>query len=237
MTNILRFRVPNSTQASAPVTDITIGRNICLIVGLACMAGFIVNMLVATAPPALFDIGWRINFLQQAGERSIVFLFGAALFLYSQIAYSQIANRRIAKSFSLICLGVGVALMLSCVVVVRDSLVLQDVSVERISRQAAQIQSQMEERQNSSDLPEGVTIEQLQQASAQIITEAERLTSNARTDIARTGLASMGNLFIVGLALVGLGRCGLSSIRQMAQSNRGSAGLSLSVNKRSLDTY
>ncbi|MEM6451112.1 MAG: hypothetical protein AAF703_12440 [Cyanobacteria bacterium P01_D01_bin.105] len=192
------------------------GRNICLIVGLACIAGFIVDMLVATSPPTPFEIGWRINFLQQAGERSIVFLFGAALLLYSQIT-----NRRIAKPFSLICLGVGVALMLSCIVVIRDGLVLQDVSVERISKQAEQIQNQMEERQNSSDLPEGVTLEQLQQASAQITTEAKRLTSNTRTDIARRGLASMGNLLIVGLALVGLGRCGLRNIRQMAPGGRG----------------
>ena len=216
MTSILKSRVPNPSQVSVPSADIAMGRSICLIVGLACIVGFIADMLIATATPSPFEIGWRISFLQQAGERSIVFLFGAALLLYSQIA-----NRRIAKPLSLICLGVGVALILSCIVVIRDSLLLQDVSVKRIANQAEQIQTQIEERQNSSDLPEGITLEQLRQASTQVTTEAERLKSNARTGITRTGLASMSNLIIVGLALVGLGRFGLSSVRQIARGSRG----------------
>lgn len=213
MASLLRPRVPTQTSASIPTYYYIAGRSICLVVGLSCIAGFIFDTLILGLPVDPFNLTWRIGFLQQAGDRSIIFLFGSAL-----VIYSQIGNRRISRPLSLICLGTGVALMLSCIVVIRDSLVLQDVTVSRISNQAEQLQLRIEESQESpGDLPEGISLDQLEQAAQQVTSEADRLKQTSRMGITKSGLSSMSNLIIVGLGLVGLGRVGLVTGRRIAR--------------------
>lgn len=187
-------------------------RQICLIVGLVCLAGFLVDMLAIGMPLSPFDLAWRIGFLQQMGDRSIILLFGTALLLYSQLA-----NRRLSRPLSLILLGVGVAFILSSVLVIRDSTVLKDQALNNISAQAQQIQTQIEAGRNNSSLPSEITPKQLDEASQQISSRAEQLKQNAQTGITKAGLGSIGNLIVVGLGLVGLGRFGLVASRRFTK--------------------
>lgn len=193
---------------STPSADNLVGRNICLVVGLTCIFGFLVDMLALTTPLDPFALEWRVNFLQQTGDRSIILLFGVALVLYSIFT-----NRRLARPISFVSMIVGVALMLSCVLVIRDSLVLRNQALTTIGTQAEQLQTQIDESRNSSDLPADITPEQIRQASAQVANQAESLKVNAREGIVKAGFASIGNLIVVGLGLVSLGRLGLKGKR------------------------
>ena len=185
-------------------------KQICLIVGLVCLAGFAVDMLAISMPLNPFDLPWRINFLQQMGDRSIILLFGSALILYSQVG-----NRRLTKPLSLILLGIGVAFILSSVLVIRDSLILQDQTINNISTQAEQLQTQIEDSRGNPELPPEITSEQFDQAAQQITTQAEQLKQNTRSGITKAGLASIGNLIVVGMGLIGLGRFGLTTARRI----------------------
>ena len=89
-------------------------------VSLVCLAGFAVDVLALVVPSNFFDLPWRIRVLQQVSDRSVILLFGVALLLYSQIN-----NRRVNRPLSLMAMGLGVAFMLSCTLIIRDSLILQ----------------------------------------------------------------------------------------------------------------
>lgn len=189
-----------------------IHKQLCLIVGLVCMAGFCVDMLTLVLPLAPFQLSWRMSVLEQVGDRSIVFLLGSAL-----VIYSQLINRRVVRPLSLLCLGVGIAFMLSCLVVIRDSLVMQDVTISRISNQAEVLQARIREGENSPELPADISLDQLREAAQQVASEAEQLKQNSRTEINKLGLSSMGNLVVVGLGLMSVGRFGLATSRRIAR--------------------
>lgn len=178
-------------------------KTICQIVGWVCLTGFAIDLLALALPPDPLSLEWRINFLQQLGDRSIILLFGTAFVLYGLID-----ARRWLRQFSLMCLIIGILFHLSCLLIIRDGLVLQRQTVENISSQASQIQSQIQQSQ-SGELPEDVTPEQLQQFSELVSTQAETLKQNTRTGITKVGLASAGNLVVVGLGLISLGRYGM----------------------------
>ena len=55
----------------------------CLIGGLTCLLGFLVDMLVLATPPDVFALEWRINIMQQVGDRSIVLLLGVGMLMFS----------------------------------------------------------------------------------------------------------------------------------------------------------
>lgn len=182
-----------------------IGRRICLIVGLTCLAGFLMDLIVLGTPPNPFALEWRINFLQQAGERSIILLFGFALLLYGLFD-----NRAIKRILGFASLAIGVAFVLSCVLVIRDSLILRNQAIQNISNQELQAQEQIEEARSRDDLPENITLEQLQEASQQIANQADSIKQNTRQGISRVGVGSISNLVAVGLGMIGLGRLGLN---------------------------
>lgn len=196
------------SQNATPSTP-TAGKNICLVVGLTCLLGFLVDTLVLSTPPEPLSLEWRVNLLQQVGDRSIVLLFAAALLMYAFIG-----QRQLKRSLGFICLVLGVAFMLSCILVIRDSLILQSETLQNISNQEQQVQSQIEQARESSANLSGavVTPEQLQQASQQLANEASTLKQNARQGITKAGVASMGNLIAVGLGMLGLGRLGIKRV-------------------------
>lgn len=202
-------RVPQRSAANydmpATTGDGNQGKQICVIVGLTCIAGFLIDILVLGTPPDPFALEWRINFLQQAGDRSIVLLFGTALLLYGLFD-----NRAIKRIIGFASLAIGVACVLSCVLVIRDSLILRNQAIQNISNQEQQVQEQIEAFRSRDELPENVTLEQLQQASQQIASQADLVKQNARQGISRVGVGSIGNLVAVGLGMIGLGRLGLN---------------------------
>lgn len=178
-------------------------QQICLIVGLTCIVGFLIDAIALGSPPDPGALEWRISFMQQMGDRSIVLLFGSALLLYSLLE-----QRQLAKQLGIVLLIVGILFQLSCVLVIRDSLVLQKQTLGNIDTQAEELQTQIDASSSNPDLPAEVTPDQLQQISQQVTAQAESLRQNARTGITKALVASLGNLVVVGLGLIGLGRVG-----------------------------
>lgn len=182
----------------------TPGQGLSLIVGLACVAGFLVDLAVIALPPDPLNIQWRINFLQQVGDRSVVLLFGFALLMFGLLD-----SRGLRKQFALFCLMLGVAFALSGVIVMRDSLKFQDIAIRNITSQEAQVRTQIESAQSN---PQGVspdlTPEVLQQASQELTQRVESAKQSTKTGVLKVGASSVGNLIVSGIALIFIGRFG-----------------------------
>lgn len=187
---------PNITSSYNP-------KALCRLVGFACLAGFFVDLLVLTYPPAFGNIEWRIGFLQQLGDRSIILLFGLALVMFG-IVELRTWRRRLA----VVCLVTGVLFNLSCILVIRDSLTFQQQALTTINNQASQVQSRIEQAQRDRNIAPNVTPQQLEQASQAISNQAASLKQNAKTSVLKTSVASVGNLIVVGLTLIALGQYG-----------------------------
>lgn len=189
-------------------------RQLCFIVGLACLAGFGVDVLEIALPPSPLAMEWRASFLQQVGDRGILLLFGSALLIYSQMN-----KQRFSKVLSLFCLSAGIAFILSCILLINDSQQLKMQAVANITTQAEQLRADIEERQSSSGT-EKISPELLSQANLQIDSQAKQLKQRTQADITRAGLSSLGNLIVIGLGLLGVGRFGLSKSKNTQYQRR-----------------
>lgn len=197
-----------STVSNPAPTDPSAAAIICRIVGLTCVAGFISDMLTLAFPIGP-TVDWRVNFLQQVGDRSIILLFGVALVLYGFWA-----SRELRKSISYAVLGVGVLFLLCCILVIRDSAVLRSEAVQRIDLQATELQTRVEEQaQIESEV-----------AARRIDAEAAELKQNAKSSLTKAGIRSTSNFVIVGIGLVGLGRLGINSQRSPQSRASGKSG-------------
>lgn len=179
------------------------------IVGIACIVGFLFDMTILSMPFVPQSIEWRLTFLQQMGERSIVLLFGVALVMLSNL------NSRIwAKRISFLSLMAGVIFLLSCMLSLRDTVRLQQVTINRIDNQATELQTRInQEAETNPELQGQVTPEQINQAFQQIGTQAEAAKQNVRTGSVRNGMSTTSNLVVIGVALIGLGRFGMRTRR------------------------
>jgi predicted PurR-regulated permease PerM len=166
-------------------------------------------MLALALPPVLGSPEWRVGILQQLGDRSIILLFGTALIMYGNLD-SRLWLRRLA----LFCLLAGIAFHLSCILVIRDGMELQQRAAKNISAQAAQLQTQIQQGQNNPTATAKITPEQLERASQLVTNQAASLKQNAKTGIVKTGFSSIGNLLVVGLGLISLGRYGIQLRRK-----------------------
>ena len=193
-----------ATTSVRPFTGVYSAKGLCRIVGIACLAGFLVDVATLVFPPAIRNIEWRVGLLQQIGDRSIVLLFGLAL-----IMYGIVHMRHIRRQLAVVCLAIGVAFLLSGVFVMRDSLKLRDQAIRTIETQAATLQTQIQEVETSPPSGTSFTPEELEQAKILLTSQAETLKKNAKTSLAKSGISSIGNLLIVGMAMIGLGQYGL----------------------------
>ena len=199
-------------SASAPVnTDRTYGvKNICRTIGLVCLAGFLFDMIVLGLPPQAGNVEWRIGFIQEMANRSIILLFGLGLFIYGSIGNSRSHLKLVSRLSTVI----GVLFFLLCLLSIVDSIRLSQQSVTAISTQESQLQSQIEDaKANPDSLPENVDLAALDQVSQQLTQQANQLRSNTKRTVLKTGVSNIGNLAIVGAGLLGLGRTGLGLSR------------------------
>ncbi|XGV98183.1 MAG: HpsJ family protein [Leptolyngbya sp. BL-A-14] len=187
-----------SVQNSAPSFN---PRPLCRIVGIACLAGFVVDLLILVLPPALGSPEWRVGFLQQMSDRSIILLFGTALTLYGNLE-----SRSWRKQLGMASLVLGVVFLLSCVLTIADSLTLNGMAEKNIATQAAQVQTQIQNAKDNPTAAPNITPEQLQQAAQTVNTRATSLKQTAKTGILKTAIAVVGNLIVIGFALISLGR-------------------------------
>lgn len=181
------------------------GQGLSIIVGLACIAGFVVDLAIISLPPDPFNIQWRISILQQVGDRSVVLLFGLALLMFGLLD-----SRGLRKRYALFCLMLGVAFTLSGVLVVRDSLKFQSMAISNITNQEAEVRTQIESaRSNPQELSPELTPEILQQASEELSQRADSAKQSTKTSVLKVGASSVGNLIVSGLALIFVGRFGV----------------------------
>lgn len=185
-----------------------VAKTLCYIVGIACLFGFFLDIAILSLPFDPLELAWRINVLQQAGDRSIVLLFGAALTLYGSLG-----NQRQLRLLAIACLVFGISFHLSCILVIRDTLILHQEAIRNINTEMTELQTQIQEIQSNPTSAEEVTPEELQEMSQSLSQEATSLKQIATTDATKSGLASVSNLVIVGFALIGTGRYGLQLSR------------------------
>lgn len=178
-------------------------KGLCRIVGVACLAGFLVDMFALTFPLAIGSLEWRIGLLQQLGDRAIILLFGLALVMYGVVDF-----RRWRRRLALFCLVLGVIFNLSSILVIRDGIAFQQQAMTNISNQATQAQSQIQKAQSNPGAVPNVTPEQLKQLSQVVNNQVTTLKESAKTTTLKTGVSGVGNLVIVGLAMIGLGQYG-----------------------------
>ena len=180
-----------------------IPKSLCQIVGFACLAGFVVDLLVIAVPPNPTSVEWRVSVFQQMSDRSVILLFGIALTLYGSLD-----NPRVKQPISLASLLLGVFFSLCCVLVIHDGITIQQEAINTINKQAAQVQTQIQQAQTNPPPNLKATPEQLQQASKQVKTQADTLTQTTRITAIKTTFVSVGNLLAVGVGLISLGRYG-----------------------------
>jgi predicted PurR-regulated permease PerM len=167
-------------------------------------------MLILALPPQLGSSEWRLGFVQQFSDRSIILLFGSALVLFGSLD-----KRKFLRQFSTFCLFTGVLFFLLCILAVADSTSLQRQAITTISTQESQLQTQIRDAQsNPSAIREDLTAEDLTRASQLLTQQADTLKQNAKTTVFKTAASSVGNLLVVGAGLVGIGRYGLAMRRR-----------------------
>jgi len=179
-------------------------KTFCRIVGIVCLIGFAINLIVLALPPNPMVLEWRVGFLQQVSDRSIILLFGAALTIHGSLE-----TRALRKQLGTACLAIGVIYLLFCVLVIRDGLTLNDLAEKNIATQAAQVQTQIQNAKDNPKAAPNVTPDQLKQAAQMIDNKAVSLKQNAKTGILKTAIAIVGNLVVIGIALISLGRYGM----------------------------
>ena len=179
------------------------GQSIARIVGFTCLFGFIADM-VALALPIGAGAAWRASLLQQMGDRSIVLLIGLALLIYGFWE-----NSGLRKPLSYAALVVGVAFLLSSILVIRDGLALQSQAIETIGEQAGELQFQVEQSRGNPEITANATPDDFAQALQAIDAQAETLKQNAKTSLTKASIASVSNLVVMGIGLLGLGRVGI----------------------------
>ena len=195
--------IPSTSSSNVP--NSYSAKGICQIVGLACLIGFLIDMLVISLPPAAGNLEWRAAVMQQLSDRSIILLLGAALLLFGGIDH-----RRWVKRFCTACLIFGILFCVSSLLVIADTLALHQQAIAQISAQESQIKTQINNAQaNPRALGANVTTADLQKAIQQLGTQAQAAKINAKTSTVKLGAASIGNLVVVGLGLVSLGRFGM----------------------------
>ncbi|MGG6263554.1 HpsJ-like protein, cyanoexosortase C-associated [Leptolyngbya sp. AN03gr2] len=186
------------------------GKGIAQVVGLVCLVGFAIDMLIVLLPPQLGNIEWRVGFLQQFSDRSLILILGVALTIFGSIG----ARRRL-RQLSTFSLAIGVIYLLSCFLAISDTLSLQQQAVSTIDSQASQLQTQLRNAQaNPTALGANVTLEDIKRVSNQLNGQASTIKQNAKRTVIKTGASTVGNLAVVGLGLLGLGRIGLQLSRK-----------------------
>jgi len=176
------------------------GKAIARIVAIACLTGFLVDMLILGSPLGL-TAQWRANFLQQMSERSIVLLFGSALLIYSSLEL-----RKLRRQIGLACLVVGVVFLLSSVLVIRDSLSLNEQTSKAIDTQVSEVQKRIDAVKADASKAPQIKPEQLEQATQAIQAQSVTAKQGAQQNFLKAAMVTVGNLLVTGIALIGLGR-------------------------------
>jgi hypothetical protein len=175
------------------------------ILGAACIGAFIIDMLLIAIGPGMGSLEWRIMFLKNLGDRSIVFLLGTTFMMIGTVDM-----RSIRKQLSMACLVLGMAFLMMTGLSIWDASVLQKQAIGNLTTQTAQIEDQIQKAKDQP-IPTGgkVTPEQIQQALDRLSNQSTTAQKDTTTQVIKTGASSAGNLMVVGIAMIALGRYGM----------------------------
>lgn len=184
-------------------------KNIARIFGLVCIIGFIFDIVILGLPPQN-NAEWRLGFIQEFANRSIILLLGVSLFTFSSVG----THKQLLRLTSRITMIVGIMFFLLCLGSVVDSIRLNQQTLGAISTQESELRSQIDAATNSPEgLPENIDLADLKQVSQQLTQQANALRSDAKRTVFKTGISNIGNLAIVGVGLLGVGRTGMGLSR------------------------
>ena len=171
------------------------------IVGFTCVAGFFSDICVAAMPVMFQSEQWRMNLLQQIGDRGIILLFGLAL-LTLGYAGKRLWNKRLGLASTI----VGVFFLLSCLVFVKDSLAFQKATIGNLDSQVSELQGQIQQQSDNLELQTLATQEEIEAATRQLDIQVESFKREVKTSTVRLGLSAVSNLLIMGIAFIAFGR-------------------------------
>jgi hypothetical protein len=194
----------SSASLPNPASSAIGGRSLFRIVSFACIAGFALDIMAIAFPLKLGELAWRVGFLQQIGDRSIILLLGLVFLMLGSLEM-----RNLRKQVAMVCLGLGLAFMLGGVIGIKDAVSLQKQTSTNITAQSTQLQERIQQAKEKPPANAKVTPELIDQAMKQVNERTDEAQKTAQSQILKTGLSSVGNLFIVGLALIGVGRYGM----------------------------
>lgn len=196
--------IPGTSFASTSNDPLYTAKAVFIVVGIACIVGFALNVLTSAIPPNPMALEWRVAFMQQVSGRGILLFLGMALVLYGSLE-----QRSLARVLALICLIGGIVFLLSGVLVIRDALTLQDQALGNIDSQLEELQSQIQ----TAELPPEITQKRLDEELVQIEAQASNFKQTARSTTTKSMVAILGSQIVVGLGFLSLGRFGIKGTR------------------------
>ncbi len=194
-----------NVQSALPRRRISMAQRLAFIVGSICIVGFIIDILVIGLPPSPLAPQWRLNFLQQVSERSLLLFIGSVLLLYSKLD-GRLRQLRIG---SIACLVVGLLVGLSSLLVIEDNLTLQRQANINIDTQAAELRARIVQGREDASASQKISPDAFSEALRSVQTQAASLKQDTQVGAMKTLISSAGNLFVVGAGLIGVGRLGL----------------------------
>ncbi|WP_414550908.1 HpsJ family protein [Anabaena sp. CCY 0017] len=187
---------------SFPLRFRSVGHQLGLIVGLACIFGFLVDLTGVALPLKFLEAEWRFGVLRMVSDRSIVLIAGLAL-----LSFGLLDARYIRQMVSRFCLILGVVFILSGVLGFRDTIQLRDQAIKNIDTQSTQALRQLEAaKSNPEKLDPNITPERLQQVSQELQQQAQQQKYSNQARLYKLLSVAIGNLVVSGLALIAIGR-------------------------------
>ena len=189
-------------RKSFPLPFRSVGHELGLIVGLACIFGFLVDLTGVALPLKFLEAEWRFNLLRMVSDRGIVLIAGLAL-----LCFGLLDARYLKKIVSRFCLLLGVVFILSGILGFMDTIELRDQAIANINSQSNQALTQLKTAQsNSETLDPNITPERLQQVSQQVRQQAQQQKANTQNRLYKILSVAVGNLLVSGFALIAIGR-------------------------------
>lgn len=207
-------------QTPLPRHSISFSQRLAFLIGSTFLLGFIIDILVIGLPPDPLSPQWRLNFLQQVSERSLLLFMGCILLLYSKLE----GRLKQLKLLSIACLTTGLLLGLSSLVMIQDTLTLQQQAVATIDTQATELRTRINQGQQNAALSQQIPADAFSEALSSVESQAELLKQDAQTGAMKTLISSTGNVLLIGMGLIGIGRLGLLKSVSPRQKPRFSLG-------------
>lgn len=172
------------------------------ITGLICIVGFGLDTIAISLGPKISSIEWRMGYMQQLGEYSIILLFGLAL-----LGFSLQTNPKRLKGIAWFCCGAGLCFSLSSFLYLQDSLQFSSLAIENLSIQQQKLEQKIQQFiPQPGSFPESVVDPAKKEQALELLQERTvSLQSNAKIRIQKTMVRTFSSLSPVGSGLVSLG--------------------------------